>query len=395
LATAAGLELQEAAERAERIAREVLAPNAARVDREAAWPAESIAAIRASGLLGLLVPEEYGGLGSDPFTFCRVVRAFGRSCPSSAMIYVMHCGKVRDITRYAHQPTQRKFLPRIAAGELLLCSNRNEPGASATHGYIGELTESLTPQPDGGYRFNCTKFFASGSSGADYFCVMGRVKGAPPGRDELWVLIPRDDPGLEVVESWDTLGMRGTRSNWVHYRDCRVEPDASLGEPSSGQFGDYTILGQAVVALAIGESALDFAVRFLRGELECSSGLRLDQDPNAQREVGELELILNAVRMICHQACLALATGDAAVIRPAINRAWYYMRLAGSDVPARALQAVGGRAIDRGLPLERYVRDGESIALMGPHRGSLAIGVGKTLLGDGPRFPDFWLQRPG
>ena len=394
MATATRPDLEAAVERARQIAREVLAPHAARVDREAAWPTESIDAIRQSGLLGLLVPTEYGGLGADPWTFCQVVRLLARACPSTTMIYVMHCGKVRDITRFAHEPTKRKFLPRVARGEILFCSSRNEPEASATHGYIGELSVSLRREPDGGYRLNCTKFFTSGSSGADYFGVLGRVEGAPAGQDELWVIIPRTAPGLEVVEDWDTLGMRGTRSNWVHYRNCRVEPEDTMGEPSAGQFGDYTLLGQVVATVGIAEEAVEFAVRYLRGQTEASSHLPLDRDPNAQREIGELELIVNAAQMICYQACQALLTEDEEVIRPAINRAWYYMRLVGADVPQRALQAAGGRALDRHLPLERLVRDGQSIALMGPHRGALAIGVGKLRLGDGPPFPDFWLQRP-
>src|SRR5262249_26078774 len=164
------------------------------------------------------------------------------------MIYVMHCGVVRNMTRWAGEATKRRFLPRIASGEILICSNRNEPQASTTQGYIGALQESLTPTPDGGYIFSSSKFFATGSTGADYFCVLGRVIGSNEGEGELWVLIPGDDPGIEIIENWDTLGMRATRSNYVNYHDCKIEPDAMLGQPSSGQFGDYTVLGQALVS---------------------------------------------------------------------------------------------------------------------------------------------------
>lgn len=386
--------LLEAIERAQAIARDVLEPHAEQVDREAAFPTASVAAIRESGLLGLLVPTEYGGLGSDPWTFSKVVMALGRADPSTAMIYVMHCGVVRNMTRWASEATKRRFLPRVARGELLICSNRNEPQASTTQGYIGELKESLTPTPDGGYRFTATKFFATGSSRADYFCVLGRVAGAPPERSELWVLIPGDDPGIEVVENWDTLGMRGTRSNYVHYRDCRIEPDAMLGRPSSGQFGDYTILGQALVSLAIGESALDFGCRYLRGETPESSNVELAREVNAQREVGELELVLDATRMICHQACLALERGRDELIRPAVQRAWYYSKPPAAEVPHRVLHLVGGRGIFRRMPLERLLRDGESIALMGPSMHALATGIGKAALGPGPRFEGLWLDGP-
>src|SRR5436305_1584567 len=115
-------ELEAAIESAGRIAREVLAPNAEQVDRENAYPYESTAAVRSSGLLGLLVPRDYGGLESNPRTFCRIVFELGRACPSTAMIFVMHCGVARNIGVYGGEATKRRFLPRIGAGELLFSS---------------------------------------------------------------------------------------------------------------------------------------------------------------------------------------------------------------------------------------------------------------------------------
>jgi alkylation response protein AidB-like acyl-CoA dehydrogenase len=385
-------ELEAAVARARTIAREVLLPNARQVDREGSFPLDSMEAVRTAGLLGLLVSREYGGLESDPRTYCEVFMELGKACPSTAMIFAMHCGVVRNVELYAGEATKRRFLPPMTSGELLVCSARNEPTASATQGYVGSLRESLTPQPAGGYRFTTTKFFASGSTGADYICALGRVVSAPPGRDELWVLVPRTDPGVEIVEDWDTLGMRGTRSNYVHFRDCWVEPDASLGEPTKDRFGDYAILGQAIVAVAVAEAAFEFGVRYLRGEAGESSGLDLTKDANAQRELGELELLLEAARWLFHQACLAIETGDEQISTPAIQRAWYYSKVVGADVPHRVLQVVGGRGTYRRLDLERIVRDGETISLMGPTRHAVATGVGRARLGDGPHFRSMWLD---
>lgn len=382
----------EVVEQAERIARDVLALNAERVDRDGCFPAESVAALRASGLFGLLVPRAYGGLEADPFTFCRIVRTLGRACPSTAMIFNMHCGVARNIALYGPDATRVRFLPGVARGEILLCSIRNEPNASATQGYRGGLQESLIPLPDGGYRYTCRKFFATGSSGADYLSAYGRLVGSEPGQAEQWVLIPRHDPGVEIVENWDTLGMRATRSNYVNFRDCLVRPDAVIGRPGLPIFGDLVVVGQGVVSLAIGESAVDFAVRYLRGEVD-EVGVDLAADPHAQREIGELELLLDAARLVFHQACRAIDRGqherDCA---PVVHRAWYHARIVGADVPRRVLALVGGRGTYRRFPLERYLRDGETIALMGPSRASLATGIGKARLGPGPHFESLWLE---
>ena len=386
--------LEEAVQTAERVAREVLAPSAERVDREGCFPAESVAALRATPILGALVSREYGGIEADAATYVRIVMALAQACPSTAMIYVMHCGVTRNILTNASEATRRHFLPRAASGEQLYCSARNEPNATATQGYAGKLRISLTPSAEGGYLFDCTKFFASGSTGCDYISAMGRVPGEPPDGDELWVMVPRDAPGVEVLETWDTLGMRGTRSNYVTFRDVRIDPIQCIGDPARDRFGDYAILGQCAAALAIGQSAFDFAVKFLRGEVGEERGIDFTQDVNVQRELGEIELLLEAARMMTHQACLSLdRTGPSQQsVSGAIQRLWYWSRFAGSDVVSRVLQLVGGRGIYRRFPLERIVRDGESIILMGPSKDALATAIGKARLGDGPQFESLWLS---
>lgn len=398
-------ELQAALERASAIARDVLAVHAERVDRDGAFPNESIAALRSSGLLGILIPRAYGGLEADPWTYCGVLMELGRACPSSAMIFAMHCGVGRNIHLNGSEATRRRFLPRMAGGELLVCSARNEPEASTTQGYGGAIREGLRPMPNGGYRLTTTKFFATGSTGADYFSPLARLVGGEPGKSELYVLVARDDPGLEVEETWDTLGMRATRSNHVHFRDCVVEPDAAIGEPGPERIADLVLLGQAVVSVAVAEAALDWGVAFLRGEVgETRADVpparrhlaTLDRsgDPNVRREIGELELILDATRMMFHQACLVIERGEERVSGPAIQRAWYYSKVAGAQIPQRVLEAVGGRGIDRRRPLERLVRDGETIVLMGPNRAALATNVGRERLGPGPHFRSLWLDDP-
>jgi alkylation response protein AidB-like acyl-CoA dehydrogenase len=207
-------------------------------------------------------------------------------------------------------------------------------------------------------------------------------------------MVPRDAPGVEVLETRDTLGMRGTRSNYVEFQDVVIEPVQCIGEPARDRFGDYAILGQCAAAMAIGQSAFDFAVQFLRGEVGEERGIDFTQDVNVQRELGEIELLLEAARMMMHQACMSLDRSGPSQgnFSGAIQRVWYWSRFAGSDVVSRVLQLVGGRGIYRRFPLERIVRDGESIILMGPSKDALATAIGKARLGDGPKFESLWLS---
>ncbi|MEU5306063.1 acyl-CoA dehydrogenase family protein [Streptomyces noursei] len=121
----------------------ILVDEARSVDAEAGFPEAGLAALRGSGLLGLLVPRNHGGLGGDVGDLVAVAQRLASGCLSTAMIWAMHCQQSDALVRYAAPDLQDVLLPRIARGELYLASVTTEPGKGG-HLLTGQ-SPSVTP----------------------------------------------------------------------------------------------------------------------------------------------------------------------------------------------------------------------------------------------------------
>jgi acyl-CoA dehydrogenase len=187
----------------------VAAAHADAVDRDGRFPHETVAAMRAEGLLGAMVPVELGGQRADVATICRQTQAIARACASSAMIYAMHHSQLVAITDFAlSQPWHRDFARRIAAGQLLIASITSEVGIG------GNARNSTCFVEQEGEGIRVTKQAPTVSYGreADVFLVTARAHEEAAASDQVLVTIARADAVFEDKGEWDALGMRGTGS---------------------------------------------------------------------------------------------------------------------------------------------------------------------------------------
>lgn len=186
----------------------VLRAHAATHDENATFPYEALDALRGSGLMGLLVPEEFGGLGGDLATFTEVAQGLSRHCLSTGQIWAMHCFQVDAIVRYGAPGLTADLLPRIAAGEVYIASVTSEPGARAN------LFTAHSPlEPDGDLVvIDRVAPVVTGGDAADGYMITMRA--SPTARDSevSFVYASRADLSTETVGRWDALGMRATES---------------------------------------------------------------------------------------------------------------------------------------------------------------------------------------
>jgi acyl-CoA dehydrogenase len=180
------------------------------VDGHARFPAESLAALREKRLLGILVPEHEGGPGADIADAVAICHELGRHCASTAMIYAMHQIQVACIVRHAGtNPWLRTFMGRLVREQLLLASATSEAGVG------GDVRASVCALDERRGKFSLTKLapVISYAGQCDAILVTARRTPQAPPSDQVLVVVPRADARLDVQESWDTLGMRGTCSN--------------------------------------------------------------------------------------------------------------------------------------------------------------------------------------
>ena len=193
-----------------RVAEEFAAPNADAVDREARFPAETIAGLRAESALSAFIPTELGGGGVAFETIAAACFELGQRCGASAMVFAMHQIQVATIVRHLDQaPWFESYLRDVVAEQRLIASVTSEVG---TGGDMGSSIASVEPAGEGIGRFEKQAPTVSyGAYADDLLTTLRRAPDAEPG-DQVCVLTSKDQHTLEPTGSWDPLGMRGTCS---------------------------------------------------------------------------------------------------------------------------------------------------------------------------------------
>jgi acyl-CoA dehydrogenase len=225
------------AARAHAIGRTALAPHADAVDREARFPAEAIAALRADGLLGALVPTSLGGAGADIAAIVGVCHVLGQYCAASAMIYAMHQIQLACLVHHGQgSPWHRRMCERVAAEQLLL-------GSATTEGATGgDVSRSACALVWGGELFQVEKHGAVISYGdyADAIMITARRNPEAAAGDQSLAVLLREDFALEQTAGWDALGMRGTCS--LTYRLAGAGSSKQVLAPSYAEISARTML---------------------------------------------------------------------------------------------------------------------------------------------------------
>jgi acyl-CoA dehydrogenase len=325
-----------------------LAEEGRRCDQSNAFVRTNLEMLRDRGFLAAAVPTELGGHGLSRVELAAMLRALARHCGSTALAHAMHTHPVAAaVWRWRHQKAPMEgLLKRIATEHIQI----------VTSGGSDWLSSSGTAEKvDGGYRIHARKAFASGAPSAQLFMTGAIETYAADGPTVLQFGVPMNAKGVSVVESWDTLGMRGTASHDI-VLDGVFVPDAAIG--ARRQPGAWHPLMHIIAMVAfplvyavytgVAEQARDIAV--------ASAAKR--HDPGVVEAIGALETELAATRIACDGF---VAFSETASPGPeTTNTAFMYRTLIARSAIRTvelAMEAVGGAGYFRGLGLERLFRD--------------------------------------
>jgi acyl-CoA dehydrogenase len=208
-----------------RAVRPVLEREAAAVDDGAVFPEAGLAMLRSSGLMGLMVPRRYGGLGGSAATMSAVTRELAEGCMSTAMVWGMHCQQVAAVVGHASEGLREDVLPRIAAGDTYIASVTSERGKG------GHLLTALAPLEQDGPDLVVRRDapIVTGGLHADAFLITMRASADAPPSDVALVWADRSQLEIEARANWNPMGARGTHS--VALELCgRVQRGNLVGE---------------------------------------------------------------------------------------------------------------------------------------------------------------------
>ncbi|GAA4549817.1 acyl-CoA dehydrogenase family protein [Amycolatopsis samaneae] len=252
--------------RAGRVA-EVAAEHAARHDQEASFPVEALAEMRATGLLGLLVPGAYGGLGGGVTDLLDAAIRIGRADMSVAMIFAMHCQQVAAVVGHAGPRLREELLPEIAAGRQYLASVTTEAGKG---GHLRSAQAELDVS-DGDLVVDRFAPIVTGGTHADGFLVTMRSPGATSPNQVSLVYARRDQLQLTATGDWQPMGMRASHSAPLRL-DGRMPGHQIIGEHggfariASEVFAPLAHLGWSASWLGTACGALSRVLTLLRAK---------------------------------------------------------------------------------------------------------------------------------
>ncbi len=373
-----------------RLGRERFAPRAAKYDLEASFPFENYADLREAGLLGLTIPARHGGLGADYVTYALVSAELGRWCGATALTLNMHACSMMwpsqiaddlpmpDADRAAHERRRAGMYQRVLRDGAIFAQPFSEPDSAAAAGHAPFGT---TARPvDGGWVVNGVKHFASLSGAAHYYgllCTEDRSGGDPRVEDTIYLAVPADAVGAEVFGSWDPLGMRGTVSRSLRFRDVFV-PEENLMMPRGLYYRaavawPHMFMTLCPTYLGIAQAAFDFTVAYLRGEVEGAPRPPLSRSTTKQLAVAEMRLRLEQAKALFHRAIGEARVNPDKPERLRAYAAQHTVMEHSNDICRLALRTCGGRSIFRSLPLERLYRDSRCGSLMLPWTAEICL----------------------
>jgi alkylation response protein AidB-like acyl-CoA dehydrogenase len=386
---------RELVEQFAELARSRFAPRAAGFDSEAAFPVENYRDLHAAGLLSLTVPRAFSGVGADPLTYALCLVELAKGCSATALTFNMHSTVMTIIDSIASEEQKRRVFAEVVDGGKLVASLGSEPGSSFRERYV---VQTRFEPVEGGYRVTGIKHFASIGDNADIYAVIGLLEGTTSARDGLLcALIRRDSGGITAERTWDSVGMRGTRSDTIHF-DTIVEHADVLGGVGAYLKADLSgfALGYAAVYLGIAEAAFDYILEYARTKVQPPATTTVAHHPLVQRSIAEMATRVRAGRLLLSEAAQAKMSGDSASATVAINQAMsgdsasatvainqakYFCADAGVWVTEQAMRLAGGRSMLKSVPLERWHRDALAGPVMPPANDRCLETVGKILCG--------------
>ena len=356
---------------ARRFGHRVLAPRAAQHDRDATFPIENFRDMHPEGLLGICIPKADGGLGASYRTYCLAAAELGRYCGATALSWNMHVsstlwtGALADDLmmtveeRAEHNERRRLHYKRIVGDGAIYSQPFSEGGAAAAGG-VAFGTEAKPV--DGGFLVSGKKIFASLSGAADFYGVLCTERGEGEGasrRNTLYLAIPADAEGVSVVGDWDPLGMRGTVSRTLVFKDVFVPEDEML-MPRGVYFRAATswphmFLTLSPTYMGLAQAAYDFTVRYLRGELPGTPPVKRRMYPTKQIAVAEMRVMLEQTKALWFQA---VSEARANPTKDQVLRAYaaqFTVMENANALAAKAIRTCGGQAMLKSLALGAHL----------------------------------------
>lgn len=335
-------------------------PHRAQWDRDESVDTSIVPRLGELGVFGFGIPEEYGGVQADFFTYVLVMEELGRADSAIRGIVSVSNGLVAK-TIAAHGSTEQKeqWLPGLATGQQLGCFALTEPGNGSDAGNL--ITKARREGSD--YVLRGEKIFITNGTWADVALVFARTSDEGP-RGVTAFLVPTDAPGLTRTEIKGKLGLRGQATASLSFDDVRVPESAVLGEPGTGFKIAMAALDKGRVGVAAGcvgivQACLEAVVEYTRDRTQFGKPIASYQ--LVQDMIADISLDADAARLMVWRAADLIDRGEP--FRVAASKAKLFASEAAVHSSNLAIQAFGGYGYVDEYPVQKLMRDARVMTL--------------------------------
>lgn len=332
-------------------------PKARQVDEEAQFNHSIIDKMAALGLLGLNIPEEYGGAGVDAISAAIAIEELGWSCGSTALAIAAHNGLgTAPIASFGTEEQKRRYLPRAASGKSgLVALALTEPDAgSDLQGGVKTRAEKTSQE----WVINGAKMWCTNASLAEYIITLVRTNPAASTKSLSMIIVPTDTPGLLIGPAEKKMGLRGSPTHAVTFENVRVPLDHLLGKEGNGLNQTLRVLDGgriSIGALSVGlaQAAFEYALTYSKERQAFGSPLADKQAIQWMLADGVTEI--QSARLLVYYAAWLKEKGRTFTKEAAMAK------LLATEMAERvcrnAIQIHGGYGYSREFPVERIYRD--------------------------------------
>ncbi|MFT7228476.1 MAG: alkylation response protein AidB-like acyl-CoA dehydrogenase [Methylophilaceae bacterium] len=377
-------ELSSLFSKAQKIAREVVAPTVDFDFENVTWPEEGIRALQKEGFGGLVVPTLYGGLGSGVLTLAKVCEILGQECASTAICFGMHCVGSSVIAANPTEAQQIDLLKPICDGNHITTLSLSEAGTGSSF-YLPQATmKNLSAEE---FCINGSKTFVTNGKHADSYVVSVVSDNT---QEELGLfscaVVPGSSDGIEWGPEWAGMGMRGNSSRTMDLHNVRVPKNNLLGKQGDqiwyifNVVMPYFLMAMAGTYIGVASTAIEEAKNHLSRRYHAHTGASLAQNSILQHRLGTLWASLEASRQLTYHAAASFDSGEPEALI-ALMSAKVQVADMVVNIVNESMTLCGGIGYRKDSKLHLLLRDARAAPLMAPTSDIMRVWLGRALLG--------------
>lgn len=363
---------------AKRIADKIVKPNALKYDSAQTYPYDMLKALADTGLTGVYIDQEYGGIGGGTFELAIVIEQLSRECAGMVSAFAATALASYSIILFGSEEQKKKYLPKIAAGNYVGAFALTEEGAGSDVGAVQTCAQKKETE----YILNGTKQWISNGGEADFYIVIARTNPELRYKGLSAFIVNKDQRGLIIGKKENKMGICASSTTALSFEGCRISASSLIGAEGDGfkiamTTLDYSRTGIAAQALGIAQGAYEMALEHVNSRIQF--GKPLSSIQAVQHILGNMVIKIEAVRALLYNVCRCIDKNherrrtQAAIVK-------VFASDAAMRITTDAVQLMGGYGYMKEYPAEKRMRDAKITQIYEGSNQVLLNIIGKDII---------------